>query len=423
MADYTAQIESIYLAYYGRPADVTGLAYWNTALNTAKGDLASIINSFGTSAEATSLYSSSSNIAKINAIYVALFNRSADAEGLIYYAGLLDNGTKSQASIALDILNGATGDDLTLITKKLVVSADFTAAMQNDATAMIAYAGTTAATTARSMLSAVTATSDDSGVVSTTLTTIETVTTDTTTAAAQTFTLTTGTNKFTGDSGDDTFDAGLSTSSLQTLNSGDTLDGGTGTDTLYAVVIGSATPTLTNIENVAITATTTSTIDFTNATGVSSISNTGSTVALTLSGISASGPAVTVRDTSAAFTQVVNYSDVTGSADSATVVINNVSGSAALSVPGVETLTLESNGTTANVLATLTSAAATKVNVTGVNGLTVTAALGSTVTQLDASANTGTGITAIMATTTSNTITGSAGNDSLTIVSTNADSC
>ena len=140
MADYTAQIESIYLAYYGRPADVTGLAYWNTALNTANGDLASIINSFGTSAEATSLYSSSSNIAKINAIYVALFNRTADAEGLIYYAGLLDNGTKSQASIALDILNGATGDDLTLITKKLVVSADFTAAMQSDATAMIAYA-------------------------------------------------------------------------------------------------------------------------------------------------------------------------------------------------------------------------------------------------------------------------------------------
>ena len=53
MADYTEQIESIYLAYYGRPADVTGLAYWNTALNTANGDLASIINSFGTAAEAT----------------------------------------------------------------------------------------------------------------------------------------------------------------------------------------------------------------------------------------------------------------------------------------------------------------------------------------------------------------------------------
>ncbi len=174
-ADYTAQITAIYLAYYGRPADVIGLAYWNSALITASGDLAAIINAFGTSDEATSLYSSSSNVAKINSIYLALFNRSADAGGLIYYAGLLDNGTKSQASIALDILNGATGDDLTLITKKLLVSADFTAAMQADATAMIAYAGTTAATTARTMLSAVTADSDDSGVVETTLISIITI--------------------------------------------------------------------------------------------------------------------------------------------------------------------------------------------------------------------------------------------------------
>jgi hypothetical protein len=178
LIDYTSYIEAIYLAYYGRPADINGLVYWNTALNTVNGDLTSIINSFGTSGEATSLYSSSSNVAKINAIYMALFNRLADTEGLIYYVGLLTNGTKSQASIALDILNGATGNDLTLINKKLVISADFTTAMKHDATARIAYAGTTAATTARSMLSAVTASSDDSGVVNTTLNTIQTATTD-----------------------------------------------------------------------------------------------------------------------------------------------------------------------------------------------------------------------------------------------------
>lgn len=187
--DYTAYIEAIYLAYYGRPADVTGLVFWNTALNTVNGDLASIINSFGTAAEATALYSSSSNIAKINAIYMALFNRPADAEGLIYYASLLENGTKSQASIALDILNGSTGDDLALILKKLQVSADFTSAMKSDATFMIAYAGNTAAATARSMLSAVTLTSDDSSVVDITLNTIQTITADGATLSAQTFTL------------------------------------------------------------------------------------------------------------------------------------------------------------------------------------------------------------------------------------------
>jgi hypothetical protein len=56
------------------------------------------------------------------------------------------------------------------------------------------------------------------------------------------FTLTTGSNTFTGGTGDDTFDAGLSTSSLQTLNSGDRLNGGAGTDELYAVVNSSVTP-------------------------------------------------------------------------------------------------------------------------------------------------------------------------------------
>ena len=238
----------------------------------------------------------------------------------------------------------------------------------------------------------------------------------------ETFTLTTGTNKFTGDSGDDTFDGGISSSSLQTLNSGDSLDGGAGDDTLYAVITGSVTPSaLKNIENVSVTNTTTAaTMDFSNATGLSAVTNSASTVGLTMAGISASGPTVTVRDTAIAG-QVVTFNDVTGSADSATVVINNVSGAATLTVAGVETLTLQSDGSTANVLATLTTAAATKLNVTGSIGLNA-GTLGSTITTLDASANTGTGITAVMGATTANTITGSAGNDSLTIVSTAADS-
>jgi Ca2+-binding RTX toxin-like protein len=46
--------------------------------------------------------------------------------------------------------------------------------------------------------------------------------------------LTTGSNTFTGTSGNDTFDGGLTTSSLQTLNSGDKLDGGAGTEAASA---------------------------------------------------------------------------------------------------------------------------------------------------------------------------------------------
>jgi len=72
--------------------------------------------------------------------------------------------------------------------------------------------------------------------------TFASVSSDAAAVVGSTFTLTTGTNSFTGTSAADTFDAGISSSSLQTLNSGDSLDGGLGNDTLYAVVTGSVTP-------------------------------------------------------------------------------------------------------------------------------------------------------------------------------------
>lgn len=244
-----------------------------------------------------------------------------------------------------------------------------------------------------------------------------------TSASGTTFTLTTGTNKgaaFTGGAGDDSFDAGLSTGSLQTLNSGDNLNGGGGTDELTAVVNGSVTPAgLTDIETVSITAiTNAATVDLTNATGMTSLTNQGSTSALTLSGISKT-LAVTVQDTSAAVVQVVSYNDVTGTADSATITLKNVTGSAGLTVAGVETLTLDSSGSAANVLATggLTTANATRLNVTGTQALNV-GTLGATISILDASGNTataGTGVTATMAATSAMTVTGGAGNDSLTL--------
>jgi len=50
MADYTTQIEQLYVAYFDRPADVYGLAFWNNRLNTG-GNISEISNQFSTSAE------------------------------------------------------------------------------------------------------------------------------------------------------------------------------------------------------------------------------------------------------------------------------------------------------------------------------------------------------------------------------------
>jgi len=230
-----------------------------------------------------------------------------------------------------------------------------------------------------------------------------------------TFALTTGTNNLTGTTSDDTFDGGLSTSSINQLNSGDVLNGLAGNDSLQAVINASVTPTLTSIENVTVTNVTTgSVIDLANSTGLVSVTNQASTVALTVAGISKT-VAVTVRDT-AVIAQTINYSDVTGTADAATVVVANVTGGVAgtLVVAGVETLTLNSTGSVVNAFG-ITTAQAKTLNVTGNKGLTL-GTLGTTITAIDASASTGTGADGIsftLAATTASTITGGGANDTI----------
>jgi hypothetical protein len=79
----------------------------------------------------------------------------------------------------------------------------------------------------------------------------------------------------------------LTTSSLQTLNSGDSLDGGAGNDELFAVVNGSVTPTvLKNIEKVSFTNTAAaSVIDLSNSSGITTLTSQGATNTTTMQGI------------------------------------------------------------------------------------------------------------------------------------------
>ena len=244
---------------------------------------------------------------------------------------------------------------------------------------------------------------------------------------AKTFTLTAGTNQFTGTASNDTFDGGLTTSSLQTFNSGDQLDGGDGVDELFAVVNGSVTPTvLKNIEKITITNTAlASVIDLSNATGYTSVSSQGSTNTTTLQGLSLAVTPV-VQDTT--FAHTVTFSGVTGTSDSATIGLQNVTGSPVLTSNGIETVTLNSTGSSTNVLGAPAFSTASKLNITGTTGLTLgtlvtNAAL---ITNVDASglaSTTGVGVTVTIDGALVSTITGSSGNDTLTIVtSTGSDS-
>ena len=76
MAVTSTQIQQLYIAYYGRPADPAGLAYWQAqaATNTASGMTdTDILNafgaSFGSNAEYTATFTGLTDIAKVNLVY------------------------------------------------------------------------------------------------------------------------------------------------------------------------------------------------------------------------------------------------------------------------------------------------------------------------------------------------------------------
>jgi FKBP-type peptidyl-prolyl cis-trans isomerase len=151
---YTDTVQKVYIAYYGRAADPLGLAYWEDQLTANDGDLAAIMNSFGTSPEATTLFGSLTNTIKVKTLYTQIFGRDADDGGLEYYTAQLTAGTMTAVSIAQNILDGASGSDATIITNKLAVAKAFTAAIDSDVK-VPAYAGDTAASSARNMLATV----------------------------------------------------------------------------------------------------------------------------------------------------------------------------------------------------------------------------------------------------------------------------
>lgn len=72
-SDYSNQIQQIYLAYLGRPADPDGLAYWADQVDSQGGDLSLVLSGFSASEESAALYGEMSIDQTISAIYANLF--------------------------------------------------------------------------------------------------------------------------------------------------------------------------------------------------------------------------------------------------------------------------------------------------------------------------------------------------------------
>ena len=109
-ADYSRQVQEMYVAYYGRPADPGGQQYWANRVAEAGGNLSAIIQEFGTSQEALERFGGSPPIQAVRNLYFQMFGREPDASGLAYYTNGIEAGKFDLITVAADIFYGAAAD-------------------------------------------------------------------------------------------------------------------------------------------------------------------------------------------------------------------------------------------------------------------------------------------------------------------------
>lgn len=180
-SDYANVVQSLYIAYFGRPADPAGLANFEaqllavnaptnaTALAEAyptNATLKTLVDSFGTSAESQNLYGGADSTAFVKAVFEHVLGRDPAQAGLDYWVGALNAKSVSQGNAALSIMGAALTNTSTqgLLDAQLIqnriTAAEFFTTQVNAQLVTSAYTGATAASEARSMLSLVTATTD-----------------------------------------------------------------------------------------------------------------------------------------------------------------------------------------------------------------------------------------------------------------------
>jgi hypothetical protein len=132
MTSAEEQVQTMYIAYYGRPADPDGLAYWAERIAGDGSSMDAIIDSFGNSDEYREHFAGLSSIELVSNIYAQFLGRAPDTEGLTFYKDKLDNGEMTLASIALNVANGVFSgtQDYNVIYNRLAVANEFTSSIR-----------------------------------------------------------------------------------------------------------------------------------------------------------------------------------------------------------------------------------------------------------------------------------------------------
>lgn len=222
-------VQELYLAYFNRAADPDGLAYWMAVLDDGSNTIANAANQFADSAEAHELYpflinpDVSGEAAFITSIYQNLFDRDPEAGGLAYWESVLT--PENAGDVIFGIAGGAQGDDITALNNKIAVAELYSEAVIDDAD--LDYSTAMASELLDNVDSTPESVDDARAII------------DALSVTDENFMLTTGIDKFTGNTDThaifDAYDVNpLDTTVHQTtLNRFDVIDGGSSSNSIF----------------------------------------------------------------------------------------------------------------------------------------------------------------------------------------------
>ena len=138
------QVQQLYITYFGRPADPSGLAYWTADEATP---VATIADGFSQTPEFEAKIAGRTLDQIVNDQYLNLFGRNAEPDGLAFWVQQIQIGNTTIQQVGLDIGNAAidsaslTNTDFLALDSKIDASDLWTATTAADVESTLAYSG------------------------------------------------------------------------------------------------------------------------------------------------------------------------------------------------------------------------------------------------------------------------------------------
>ncbi|MGK8939929.1 DUF4214 domain-containing protein [Stutzerimonas stutzeri] len=122
-----SDLQQLYVGYFGRAADQEGLNFWLEAINNGGLSLDNVHASFVQSAEYVAQYDGLSSRDLVAEVYLNVLGRTAEAEGLAFWADALDSGAITEDQLIEGLLSGLSASDALIVSNKVTVANYYTA--------------------------------------------------------------------------------------------------------------------------------------------------------------------------------------------------------------------------------------------------------------------------------------------------------